>query len=96
MQSHHEGVTALFWRRGRRIRLRRKFIALPLTSKLDALCGSKPNPAPCGAGHESSPDAQFCLRVISKKDTKLKADELRQKRMTFCPSGFNLKDKIIY
>ena len=33
------------------------------------------------------------LGVIYEKDTKLKADELSQKRMTFCPSGFNFNDR---
>ena len=34
----------------------------------------------------------FYLRVTYEKDTKLKADELKQKRMTFCQSGFNFND----
>ena len=37
----------------------------------------------------------FLMRVIDEKDTKLKADELRQKRMIFCPSGFNFNDRSI-
>ena len=32
----------------RGIRLRRRFFALPLTSELDALCGSNANPVHCG------------------------------------------------
>ena len=35
------------------------------------------------------------LRVIYEKDTKLKADELGQKRMTFCRGGFNFNDRIV-
>ena len=35
------------------------------------------------------------LRVIDEKDTKLKTDELMQKRMIFYPSGFNFNDRSI-
>ena len=37
----------------------------------------------------------FILRVTYEKDTKLKADELRQKRMNFYSSGFNFNDGMI-
>ena len=34
----------------------------------------------------------LCLGVIDEKDTKLKADELKQKRMTFCTRGCNFNE----
>ena len=43
--------------------------------------------------------ARFCacyfLRVICEKDTKLKADELSKKWMTFYPQGFILMKYIL-
>ena len=42
-----------------------------------------------------TPNGCACVWKGYEKDTKLKADELTQKRMTFCPSGFNFNDRMI-